>query len=103
MPVLRSSEVVSGGRAPEVGGYSFEASVFEDDPAMSYGKTIDNPTITKSTLATMPQAFRERVMNAMDMYRGGVQKKAVIEKHGSIVAAESITELNRVDPRWWCR
>jgi len=70
---------------------------------MSYGKTIDNSAITKSTLATMPQAFRERVLNAMQMYKGGARKSAVIEKHGLIVAAESITELNRVDPRWWCQ
>lgn len=90
-------------RDPEAERYSVEASVFEDHATMSYTKSIDNPVVTKSTLSTMPEAFRMRVMNAMDMYRGGARKAAVIEKHGSIVAAESLTELNRIDPRWWSR
>ena len=90
-------------RDPEAERYSVEASVFEGHPAMSYGKSIDNPAVTKSTLPTMPEAFRMRVLNAMNMYRSGARKVSVIEKHGSIVAAESLIELNRVDPRWWSR
>lgn len=67
---------------------------------MSYSKSIDNPAVTKSTLSTMPPAFRERILNAMAMYRSGALRRSVIEKHGSIVAADSLAELNRVDPRW---
>ncbi len=70
---------------------------------MSYTKSIDNPAITKSSLSTMPPAFRERLLDAMAMYRGGARKRAVIEKHGSIVASDSLAELNRVDPKWWSR
>ncbi len=90
-------------RDPEAERDSVEASVFEDHAAMSYGKEIDNPAVTRSTLSTMPPAFRERILNAMAMYRSGALKKSVIENHGSIVAAESLIELNRVDPRWWSR
>lgn len=90
-------------RDPEVERDSVEASVFEDNTAMIYGREIDNPAITKSSLSTMPPAFRERILNAMAMYRSGARKQSVIEKHGSIVAADSLAELNRVDPRWWSR
>jgi len=70
---------------------------------MSYGKTIDNPAIARSTLSTMPAAFRGRVLNAMAMYRGGAKKSDILLKHGRIVTDESLIELNRVDPRWWTK
>ncbi len=59
------------------------------------------PLVTKSTLSVLPAAYRERVHNAMAMYRGGARKQSIVEKHGSIVAAEALTELNRSCPRWW--
>lgn len=90
-------------RAPKTERDSPPASIFKDVPEMSYPKSIANPAVTNSTLSTIPPAFRERILNAMGMYRAGAKKQAVIEKHGSIVAAESITELNRADPKWWCR
>ncbi len=69
---------------------------------MGYGKEIEAPS-ARSTLATMPPAFRNRILAAMAMYREGSARSQVGERHGSIVADEAKTELNRVDPGWWMK
>jgi hypothetical protein len=51
----------------------------------------------------MPEAFKERIEDAIFMYRDGAKQPEVVRKHGSIVAREALQELNKRDPRWWAR
>lgn len=46
-------------------------------------------------------AFQRRVKEAMAMYRAFAKKSEIIEAHGSIVAREALTALDRSDPSWW--